>query len=441
MPMPAGSTTGRNEVTKSPLNMPIAEPQQSLAEIDFFSPDVLAEPLGYLQKARTEMPVVPIAASATQPVEFLITTYDLVHEVLTNSALFSSNYTAILKGDATDHPAVEAIRKHGFVEVDSLLTADGSDHRRMRSLVSKAFVPARVREMEEAMKIVVADLVAELSERSEIDIIEDFSSKLPANILAFLMGLEKEQQRDVQLWSAAITRRFGQMGTLEQRIEDERVILEAKQFMEWLVNDRRGSPKKDLVSDLIAAHDEDEGKLSELEILATIFILFVGATETTFSSLNFGIAHLLENPDMLQHLEENPADVSLFSEEVLRFYPPVGGFWRIAQSDVMLGGTPISRGSMIMVRVDSANRDARQFENPDEFDIFRKNNVRHLSFSGGAHACLGFRVAKMELNLAFAALLPLLKHAQIDAEKSDLTLLPSTHSKCITALHVMNSRR
>lgn len=418
------------------LHQAIVEPSGPLSEINFFSREILAAPLGYLQKARREMPVVPVATSPLQPVEYLVTPYDLVQKVLTTPEIYSSDYAAILAGNANDDPRIAAIRAEGYQEVNSLLTADGKEHRRMRSLVAKAFTPARIRDLETSMRGVVADLVDDLKARSSIDFVQDFAGKLPANVLAHIMGLDKKQQADVQRWSAAITRRFGQMGTLDQRIEDEITILEAKRFIEALVGQRRGAPQGDLVTDLINAREEDEGRLSELEILATIFILFVGATETTFSTLNFAMAHLLENPELRAHLIANPEHVSAFNDEVLRYYTPVAGFWRVVLEDTQLGDTRLNKGSLIMVRVDSANRDPAMFSDPDRFDIHRSNNRRHLSFSGGAHACLGFRVAMMELNLAIPALLESLRAPTINREKTDFQVLPSSHSRCINALHI-----
>lgn len=413
-----------------------ADKMESLDEIDFFSTEVLASPYEYLRKARAESPVVPIRATPNQRVQFLVTTYPLVQEVLINPQRFSSDYQGILSAGGKVDPQVEAIRSQGFEEVNSVLTADDADHRRLRGLIATAFVPARLRAMNAGLEKVVAERIDSFVDRGECDFIQDFAAWLPSAALASLMGLEHGRNEEIQEWSAAITRRFGQMGTLEERIADEQAILEAKRFMEELVAERRRNPGADLVSDLILARDEDENRLSELEIYATIFILLVGATETTFSTLIFAMMHLIQHPDMRAQLRDDPSLVPLFIEEVLRFYTPVAGFWRIAREDVTLGGTFIPEGSVMMVRVDSANRDPSQFENPDIFDIHRKNNVRHLSFSGGAHACLGFRLAKQELAIAIPALIRQLDEPEIDMKKSDLGILPSTHSRCIRALHI-----
>ncbi|MBW8911340.1 MAG: cytochrome P450 [Sphingomonas sp.] len=128
--------------------------------------------------------------------------------------------------------------------------------------------------------------------------------------------------------------------------------------------------------------------------------------------------------------------VPLLVDEVLRFDTPIAGMWRIAREDLELGGTHIPKGSILMVRLDSANRDETRFEDPDRFDIHRKGNIRHLSFGGGAHSCLGFRLARQEVILAVPALLRRLKDVRIVEARSDLGIVPSTHARVLKALHL-----
>ena len=410
-------------------------------DVRFFTPDFLQNPHAFLENCREHSPVVRLTPTVEHKVEYLVTTYPLVQYVLNHPELFSSNYLPLLTGGGCVGPEVEAIRAQGFEEVDSVLTADDDVHKRLRGLISFAFVPARIRAMEASLIKVVDGLIDGFAKRGECDFVRDFAAWLPTNALAILMGIEDGQYADMQGWSAAITRRFGQMATLEQRIADERTILEAKRFMVDLIAERRRKPGSDLVSDLIAARDEDANKLSEFEILATIFILLVGATETTFSTLLFATAHLAQHPEMAYRLREDRSQIPAFVEEVLRYYTPVAGMWRIVRQDTDLGNARLAKGSLLMVRLDSANRDPTMFSEPDSFDIDRKGNIRHLSFGGGAHSCLGFRLAKMELNIAVNALLDRLDNFQIVEDESDLSILPSTHSRCIRSLKLCFSAR
>lgn len=407
-----------------------------LADTDFFSEGVLAHPYAFLRRMRAEAPVFPAYQASHARRQYLVATYDLIQQVLTNPQRFSSNYLPILSGGGTLDPEVEAVRAKGFEEVDSLLTADDGDHRRMRKLVSNAFTPRRIKAMNDTLRTVVEDLIDRFAAQGECDFIAEFASGLPSNALAHIMGIDRARYDDVDRWGAAIARRFGQMGTLEERIADEYTILEAKDFMDELIAERRANPGDDLISDLVTAEADDEAPLTEAEIRATIFILLVGGTETTFSTLNFCMAHLAQDEAMRTRLTQNEADISAFIDEVLRFYTPVAGTWRIAREDVSLGGVDIPSGSILMVRLDSANRDPGQFERPDTFDIDRKGNARHLGFGGGAHSCIGFRVAKLELQHSISALLKRLKSPRLIEEGTDLDIVPSTHARCIRKLRL-----
>ncbi|MFW2830387.1 cytochrome P450 [Sphingomonas sp. ID0503] len=403
--------------------------------VDFFSADILASPHDFLQKSRTSGGIVEIRTSPSQRIQYLVTRYDLVKHVLLNPQLFSSNYQDILTSGGRADPEVEEIRAQGFEEVSSVLTADDADHRRLRTLISDAFSPARLRAMSEALEQVVHDRIDGFIEQGRCDFMHDFADWLPSAALASMMGLDGKRNGEIQAWALAITRRFGGMGELSQRVADERAILDAKRFMEELVEDRRRRPGDDLVSDLLRAR-LDGDRLSELEIYATIFILLVGATETTFNTLNFAMLHLVEYPELRDRLRQDPPLVSAFVDEVLRYYTPVAGVWRIVREDLELGGVSLSKGTLLMVRFDAANRDPAQFEQPEDFDIFRKNNSRHLSFSLGPHTCIGFRLAKQELTIAIPALIDRLYDLKVDRERSDLSLVPAAHARGLTSLHL-----
>lgn len=404
--------------------------------IDFFSPENLANPHPLLRRLRQEAPVFPAYQASHGRVQYLVTTYDLVQEVLTNPQRFSSNYLEMLSGGGREDPEVEAIRARGFREINSILTSDDAEHKRLRSLVATAFVPARVRKMADDLVQVIDDLIDGFAHKGECDFLQEFASLLPAHALAQVMGFEEARYADIHRWSNAIAGRFGQMASLEQRIVNEEAILEAKAYMVETIARRRREPGDDLISALIAARFEDEVPLTELEILATIFILLIGGTETTFGTLGFAIGRLLREPGLLAAVRTDPALLPLVVEEVLRIDTPIAGMWRIAREDLELGGTFIPKGAILMVRLDSANRDDGRFEDPERFDIHRKGNIRHLSFGGGAHACLGFRLARQEVNLAIPALLRRLPDLSIVEERSDLGIVPSTHARVPRALHL-----
>jgi cytochrome P450 len=416
-------------------NEVVAVPQ-GLEDIDFFSTVTLADPHPVLRRLRREAPVFPAYQASHGRVQYLVTTYDLVQQVLTSPQLYSSRYVAILAGEGRSHPEVDAIRAQGFQEINSILTSDDGEHKRLRSLVGAAFVPQRVKKMGEDLVEVIEALIDGFASRGECDFNAEFAALLPAHSLARVMGFDHDRYADIHRWSNAIASRFGQMADVDQQIADERAILEAKRYMVEIVAQRRAVPGDDLISDLIAARAEDETPLTDLEILSTIFILLIGGIETTLGLLGFVMVRLLRDPALMAAVRADESLVPPLVEEVLRMETPIAAMWRIARADVELGGVAIPRGSILMTRLDSANRDEKRFANPDRFDMGRAGNMRHVSFGGGVHACLGFRLARLELAIAIPALLRRLKNIRIVEEKSDLDIVPSTHARNLRALHI-----
>ncbi len=409
---------------------------KGLEDIDFFSPGTLADPHPILRRLRRDAPVFPAHQASHGRVQYLVTTYDLVQQVLTAPHLYSSQYVAILAGEGRSHPDVDAIRAQGFQEINSILTSDDGEHKRLRSLVGAAFVPQRVKKMGEDLVDVIESLIDGFSGRGQCDFNAEFAALLPAHSLARVMGFDHDRYADIHRWSNAIASRFGQMADIGQQIEDERAILEAKRYMVEIVRQRRAAPGDDLISDLIAARAENEQPLSDLEILSTIFILLIGGIETTLGLLGFVMVRLLRDPELMAAVRVDEALVQPLVEEVLRMETPIAAMWRIARADVDLGGVSIPKGAILMTRLDSANRDESRFANPDVFDMRRPGNMRHVSFGGGVHACLGFRLARLELAIAIPALLRRLKNISIVEDKSDLRLVPSTHARNLRALHI-----
>jgi cytochrome P450 len=165
---------------------------------------------------------------------------------------------------------------------------------------------------------------------------------------------------------------------------------------------RRGHPREDLPGDLIAAEDES-GRLSEEELLATVVLLFFAGHETTVNLIGNGTLALLQHPDQWQLLREEPARSPRAVEELLRFDSPVQLVTRVALADAEVGGVSIPAGQIANALIGSANRDPGQFPESDRLDI-RRADTHHLAFAAGPHYCLGAALARLEAEIAFASL-------------------------------------
>ncbi len=174
--------------------------------------------------------------------------------------------------------------------------------------------------------------------------------------------------------------------------------------MHRLIKAKQANPQDDLLSALITAEEHGE-KLTDDELLAMVFLLLIAGHETTVNLIGNGLLALIEHPDQMQRLRGDPSLMRSAVEELLRFTSPVEtGTERYAKEDVTIGGVTIPRGSLVLAAIASANRDERYFPNPDQLDLARERN-KHLAFGLGPHYCLGAPLARLEAQIAFAALL------------------------------------
>lgn len=183
-------------------------------------------------------------------------------------------------------------------------------------------------------------------------------------------------------------------------------------YIRKLIKLRRDNPESDLTSALIQA-EEGGDKLDEDELLAMIFLLLVAGQETTVNLIGNSALALLRNPHQIEMLRHNPSLIESAVEELLRFDGPLEtATERYALEDVLISGSTIPRGALVYVVIASANRDERQFENPDTLDITRQNN-RHLAFGQGIHYCLGAPLARLETQIAINAILRRFPHLRL----------------------------
>jgi cytochrome P450 len=199
---------------------------------------------------------------------------------------------------------------------------------------------------------------------------------------------------------------------------------------------RRATPKNDLITDIVTAQLDDGARLTDDQIIPLLGELLIAGNETTRNSLIGGMTQFLRNPDQLLALKGDRSLVQNAVEEVLRLFSPKAGMWRIAARDSQLGGISIKKGAIVMVRMDSANRDDAQFPNGESFDIRRPNARTHLAFGFGVHSCLGNPLARKELQVAFPILFDRLKSPRIDEDRSDLGRHASVLMHALNALFI-----
>ncbi|MBV8161177.1 MAG: cytochrome P450 [Acidimicrobiia bacterium] len=283
------------------------------------------------------------------------------------------------------------------------LFMDPPDHTRLRALVQKAFTPRTVENLRPRIQELVDELMAPVLEQGSTEIIEDLAYPLPVRVITELLGVPHEDHETFKGWSkelaGALDPDFATPHDVAQR--RERAASAFVDYFQALIAQRRQSPRDDLLTALVWAEDEGH-KLSEKELLSTLILLLVAGHETTVNLIANGVLALCRHPDQLARLRQDPVLARSAVEEVLRFDPPVQFTARVALEDIDIDGTTLARGDQAIVLVAAANRDPKQFEQPDAFDVGRQDN-RHLAFGLGAHFCLGAPLARVEGQVALEA--------------------------------------
>lgn len=295
----------------------------------------------------------------------------------------------------------------------SIIGADPPRHTQLRALVTQAFTPKAVAQLQPRIIAIVSELLDQVVGRGSMDLVEDFAYPLPVIVIAEMLGIPVEDRPRFKVWSDAVVSGGGSGQTQSEMGE---------YFLNTIAR-RRREPGADLISGLLAAQIEGR-HLDPMELLGFCVLLLVAGNETTTNLIANTMMCLDENPAALTRLCTQPALLPTAVEESLRYRSPVQVMFRTAVRDVRLGDQPVRGGEHVAAWIGSANRDEAQFPGADRFDIARTPN-RHIAFGHGVHFCLGAPLARLEANVALGALLQRCRDIRVVAGMA-LEAVPST---------------
>ena len=292
----------------------------------------------------------------------------------------------------------------------TLLFLDPPDHTRLRTLVTKAFTPRAVQDLEARIRAVATALLDAVDEPGAFDLMAALAQPLPVIVIAEMLGVPAEDRDRFKLWSAQRARLLEPTASRRERAVAQNAQQEFDAYFRAIVAMRRRAPRDDILSAL--AHAEDGGeRLSEREMLNILRLLLVAGNETTTNLIGNGMLALLANPDQLARLRDDPGLMPAAVDELLRFDSPVQTTFRRARADCAVNGFEVRERDNVAVLLGAANRDPDAFEEPDRLDVGRAH-CPHLSFGRGIHHCLGAPLARLEGRIAFELLLE--RFARID---------------------------
>ncbi|HEY0451327.1 cytochrome P450 [Actinophytocola sp.] len=327
-----------------------------------------------------------------------------------------------------------------WVDVESMSTAEGRDHQRLRRLVAPALTPKRIDAMRPHLEKIAAGLLDDLATRpadEPLDLHVGYSQQLPTRMICDLFGVPDDLRPEV----LRILRVVLNTDNVPEE-ESAAVFTDMNVAMRILINGKRENPGDDLTSFLLAARVEGEEPLGEQELVDMLLLLIGGGSQTTVSLIDHTVRELLANPDQLAALRADPRRWPEAVEESLRVHCPVSSLpMRWAKEDIDLGeGVVIRKGDAILINYLAHGRDPEVHENPHVFDIDRADK-EHIAFGAGPHFCPGARLARLEAAVAVPALFERFPDLALAVAPADVQSLHSFIANDVAALPVLLRHR
>jgi cytochrome P450 len=310
--------------------------------------------------------------------------FDDVLAGLHDTATYTSN-----KGVALEDAGVEGPAR-------SMIHLDPPEHTQMRKLVARRFTPRRIAELEPRVRDWTRTLLDTLDGRTDFDVVSEYAALLPATVISTMLGIPPDQHDNVRVWTDELLGREAGVMTMPRDAEVAIGNLAGLSFQ--IMTLRRERPTDDILS-LLVDVELDGQKLTDEQIIGFCILLISGGHETTAKLIAHGVRLFASHPDQRDAVIADPALMAPAVEELLRYTSPTQYMTRTTTCDVELHDTLIPENSKVALLLGSGNRDPREFERPDDFDIHR-GNPRILAFGHGAHVCLGAAVARLEARVA-----------------------------------------
>jgi cytochrome P450 len=392
-------------------------PSPSRSPYDPAKRELRADPYPHYRELRDRAPVHWAESTGV----WCVSRYEDVMFVLKHPELFSSRamFTFLMNQGREGRPPLSwrvirfllrfvwrtRLNPLEFATARNLIAEDGERHAAMRRIVNRGFTPQRIAAWEPLARELVAESMKHLDAARSFDVIEDLAIPVPVGVIAAMVGVEPSRRADFKRWSDAIVANSSGPGR-EDPFNPVFVdtIVELVVYLRGITAERRSRPADDLIS-VIVAEQDGEVALTVREVVQFVMLLLVAGNETTTNLIGNAVSALLDHPDQLARVVADPSLVPGVIEETLRFDAPVQLLFRTATADVEIAGTRLPKGATVVPLLGAANRDERQFPEPDRFDVTR-NPRGHVGFGFGEHFCLGAALARLEARVALEALIP-----------------------------------
>jgi cytochrome P450 len=388
---------------------------------DLYAEYGVKSPHDLFERLRDERPLFQIELPNGVPLWF-VTRYADCRAGLGDARLSNRIGTRIVSQDVLPAEIRSSMGTH-------MLRVDGTDHTRLRRLVSSVFTAKRIEHLRPMIEQMTSELLDKMAVLEQPDAIHELAYPLPMQVICELLGVPVSDHQRFQAWSNAY---LAGVGTANFPVD---VVTEFVYYVRDLVKQKRAEPDDKLLSAMISARD-NEDRLAENELTSMCFLLIIAGYETTVNLLGNGTAMLLADPDLADRLRADHDAIPAAVEEFLRYESPVpGASFRVATETLELGGQTVQEGELVLISLLSANRDGQSFPDSMAFEADRTPNP-HMAFGYGIHYCLGAPLARLEAEIAFRQLLERFPKMERKDPSAELRWRPGLVMRGLTELPV-----
>jgi cytochrome P450 len=400
-------------------------------DIDLLSPEATEDTYRVLGELRERDPV----HWSPRHKAWILTRFSDVESALTDARLSSDRVKPVLARARAEDPGSDAT---AILEIlkSWMVVSDPPEHTRLRKLAAGAFKGQRIGAMSDQIRTLVHGFLDEFVASGERDLIHHVAYPLPATVIAAMMGVPPEERDAFRAWSDELALVAFGAGGDERDDRHQRALRGTQDMFDYLrghVERARRDPGEDMISAL-AAPVEDGDRLDDDELLSMLALLLFAGHETTINATANGVLALLDHPEQLALLREQPELMQRAVEELLRLDGPIKILHRHVIETHERHGRTIEAGDRVFIALASANRDPEQFERPDEVDVTRHPN-RHVAFGRGIHACVGAQLARLEMRHNLEGIVERLPGLRL-TPGAELEHVPSLSSRALRELPV-----
>lgn len=332
-----------------------------------------------------------------------VTRHEEVRAILMDNVNYSNNINLQnSRPEKLQREAARLYREEGFPFVPALLNNDPPLHRSVRTMVDKAFMPARIAVLQPAILAEVTRLLDQFINRGQIEFVEEFAVPLPVNLIADQIGVPRAERKIIKEGSDALLATANPLSPDDELLEKTRLVIRMQRLIAECIHKVRAEPNETLLSVVV---NSSPGRAADMPLLISIFSsLLVAGNETTAHALSNAVHHLARHPEWFDWLRQDTSRARLLVEESLRLMPPGQGFYRVAARDVEVAGTRIPKGAIVVTRRAAADIDETVFSDGTTFNPERAHLDRHLAFGTGPHFCIGHLLARNEMRISIEQL-------------------------------------